>query len=119
MELYQNIDNALQLGVVFLHDDAKFAVNTKNNSNQHLGIFVKTLRSIATGLSWYESLGFRPIDCPADTWNIQGQEGKYYHQKVHDYRTAIHNVQHTDLKVIKHFYSDMPVLKKKWEKFFC
>eukprot|EP00494_Astrolonche_serrata_P032751 UN33020 len=112
IEIFNHLEKSIGVRVVYIHDDSKFKLKT------HQELHIKILRSVSLGFSWYESVGFQPVDCPYNAWAMKGTADQCFDQSVRLYRSAVKAVQETPIITLKRIFSLNETTKKKWQSFF-
>eukprot|EP01084_Bolivina_argentea_P260717 440366_1 len=102
------LSSALDLRWVYLHDDSKIKY-TGNSSRCTCHLYLKTIRSIAKGQSWYAQALYRPFNCkgwPSQT-SIDGktqtgvEPGTIFTQNAQEYKHAVHVIRSFKLKTLR------------------
>ena len=102
------ISSALDLRWVYLHDDSKIKFGG-NTSRSTCNLYLKTIRSIAKGQSWYSQAFYRPFSCkgwPSQT-SINGKSqtgveaGTIFTQNAKDYKNAVEFIRSFKLKELR------------------
>jgi len=117
IQIFRLIERAFPTRVVYLHDDAKFTVES-TLSLSGTEIQIKTLRAIALDYSWYESMRFEAMNVPDQCWLIKDVPKEFYVQNKKNYRDAIKLVQNTPIDVLKENFAQSDTLRNKWNNLF-
>ena len=89
LAIFHVLDRALGMYLVYLHDDSKISFSgNKSRATSH--VYLKQLRSIAKGRTWYETLGFLPAKCV--DWPSEAGDQLKFNQDPEKYKKAVHRV---------------------------
>jgi len=117
------ISSALDLRWVYLHDDSKIKYGG-NTSRSQCNLYLKTIRSIAKGQSWYSQAFYRPFSCkgwPSQT-NINGktqtgvEPGTVFTQNAKDYKNSVTFIRNYKLTKLRIQLIENTDFSKKGEK---
>lgn len=101
------ISSALDLRWVYLHDDSKIKYGG-NTSRSQANLYLKTIRSIAKGQSWYSQAFYRPFNCkgwPSQT-NIHQtgvEPGTVFTQNANEYKKAVKLIRKTEIAHLRRY----------------
>ena len=102
------ISEALDLKWTYLHDDSKINV-PGNSTRSHNCLYLKTLRSIAKGKSWYAQALYAPFSCTK--WPSQSnvnqtgvEQGTVFTQDAKQYRSAITYIRFLTMKDVRKLF---------------
>jgi len=102
------ISEALDLKWTYLHDDSK--INIPGNSTRtNNALYLKTIRSIAKGKSWYAQALYQPFSC--SNWPSQSNilqtgvdVGTVFTQNAKEYKDAITYVRGMSVKQVRRLF---------------
>ena len=106
------ISNALDLRWVYLHDDSKIKYGG-NTQRSQANLYLKTIRSIAKGQSWYSQAFYRPFNCqgwPSQT-NIHQtgvEPGTVFTQNAKHYKQAVKVIRGTGIANLRRLIIQVP-----------